>query len=487
MNKLKFTLGVCLVIGCQNSLSVELAVNDGLLISEATILSPESDEYLQVGYVVTDGEKLVYVGLEKPDIQGTYQILNARDKFLIPGLIDSHVHVSSTPAISDGAAKQPKLVEEYLNQLPKSFLYYGFTTVVDLGTSSLQYIDRFKSQPLHPDIYYAGNGAVIGQGYGVTNWNETPSNFVAVKDSSKNPNIPFDPEQHTPQAVVKRIADSGAIVLKSYHEPGWAQGSDLPVPSQEMIEELKQAAHDHNMVFAVHANNAVSHRAVAEAGIDIVAHGLWNWGGLSPQNDVPPAAIRDILDIHIKKGIAYTPTSRVMYGLQAMADEKFLNDPELANVLPASVLEYYRAEKDRIYRDEFGDEPKASSYFGIGYGIARALSALKYMADHGGNIIFGTDTPSAPTFGNPPGYNGYLELVSMREAGLSLDAILDIATLNTAKAYHLSNLYGTIEPGKYANLVLLNENPLENIVAYNTIDTVIIRGKAVDRNKLKAD
>lgn len=87
---------------------------------------------------------------------------------------------------------------------------------------------------------------------------------------------------------------------------------------------------------------------------------------------------------------------------------------------------------------------------------------------------------------NPPGYNGFLEMKHWYEAGITLEKIFIAATFNNAKAFNMNDRYGTIEKGKIANLVLLNENPLKSISAYDQINSVIIHGKVYSRDTLSA-
>ena len=103
-----------------------------------------------------------------------------------------------------------------------------------------------------------------------------------------------------------------------------------------------------------------------------------------------------------------------------------------------------------------------------------------------GLVLRAADTPSSPTYGNPPGLNGFLELQPLAAAGVPLPRLLEGATIEAARAFHLDSLYGTVEAGKVANLLLLRANPLETVEAYDAIDLVVVRGKAVDRPVLAA-
>ncbi|APJ04349.1 amidohydrolase family protein [Silvanigrella aquatica] len=73
------------------------------------------------------------------------------------------------------------------------------------------------------------------------------------------------------------------------------------------------------------------------------------------------------------------------------------------------------------------------------------------------------------------------------KAGVSLDKILEAATINNAKFFNLNDAYGSIADGKIANILLLKKNPLESIEAYNEIDSVIIHGKIYEREVFSAN
>jgi imidazolonepropionase-like amidohydrolase len=95
-------------------------------------------------------------------------------------------------------------------------------------------------------------------------------------------------------------------------------------------------------------------------------------------------------------------------------------------------------------------------------------------------------TPSAPTYGNLPGLNGYLEMQQLRKAGLSLGQIFRAATISNARRFKMDSQVGTIERGKIANLVLLRKSPLESVDAYDSIVTVWVHGKQLSRDSLAA-
>ena len=72
----------------------------------------------------------------------------------------------------------------------------------------------------------------------------------------------------------------------------------------------------------------------------------------------------------------------------------------------------------------------------------------------------------------------------MAAAGISASHIFSAATINGPRQFGLDNLYGTIEPGKIANLLIMLENPRQNVAHWQTIDTVILHGKPIRRESL---
>jgi imidazolonepropionase-like amidohydrolase len=100
-------------------------------------------------------------------------------------------------------------------------------------------------------------------------------------------------------------------------------------------------------------------------------------------------------------------------------------------------------------------------------------------------LLFGTDTPSNEGIGNPPGLNGRLEIGHWADAGVALSRILSAATLDNAVAFGMSDR-GTIEVGKRADLLLMKNDPLKSVAAYDSIETVFLNGEAIARASLVA-
>ena len=112
---------------------------------------------------------------------------------------------------------------------------------------------------------------------------------------------------------------------------------------------------------------------------------------------------------------------------------------------------------------------------------------IGYLATKNARFLFGTDTPSAPSYGYLPGLNQYLEMQDLYRAGVSLPQILKAATIDNARAFRLDSQFGTIEPGKIANLLLLKKSPLASLEAYDSITMIWVHGKPILRDDLAAN
>jgi imidazolonepropionase-like amidohydrolase len=257
-----------------------------------------------------------------------------------------------------------------------------------------------------------------------------------------------------------------------------------------MIRDVIRESHARGLPVLIHANSLAAWRFATEARVDVIAHGMWNWDELERAGKELPAPIRALLDTVVARRIGFMPTLRVIEGLGAMFDPAFLDDPRLARVLPPSLIAWYRTPAGQAYAAEmrrgFGSasDGRIRKIF---RGVAdHGAAATRYLVSRGGRLVFGSDTPSGPTYGNPPGLNGFLELQRLAAAGVPLPRLLEGATVGAAKTFHLDSLYGTVEAGKVANLLLLRANPLKTVEAYDAIDLVVVQGQVVDRSVLAA-
>jgi imidazolonepropionase-like amidohydrolase len=467
-------------------------VNDGTIIENVTLISPErSVPLLHADVVLRDG-RIAAVGrnlIPGPRVRR----IDGSGRFLIPGLIDSHVHAGHSAALDDDAIDaHPELWAAYRAQVPRAYLAFGFTSVVDLDLSPS---DKawFEGTPLHPRFYSCGRGIKVAGGYMAFDVPPLSSpnfpNLVYEPKEAEHWPKSLDPADYTAERAVSRAADAGAICVKAFVESGFGV-FHWPYLHTETLQKIQAAARARKLVLMVHANGVDSWRSALDAHADIIAHGLWIWPG-DLGSPVPPPEANDLIAEAARSGAHVQPTMQTVAGERAMIDPSLLEDSRLSMALPPSVIGYLRSAEGVKVRITLLDEyRKASPPSGfepaLTATIQRTRATFNTMLKEHVPLIFGSDTPGVDGFGNPPGLNGRLELQNWADAGAELSLILRAATLDNATALGLSHDLGSIEIGKRADLLLLKENPLANISAYDSIETIFLNGEPIAREALRA-
>jgi imidazolonepropionase-like amidohydrolase len=473
-----------------------------LQIEHVTIVSPERSGPMRDAFVRVHDGRIVAVSTGNratAQSNGHTMTIDGSGLFLAPGLIDSHVHLSEVPGMTpEQEAQHPDIAKAVREQIPRSFLLYGFTTLIDL-ISTPHDMARWKSHDIVPDTYFCG-GAALMDGYPM-NYAPKPqryqgSPYMLIEPGTQAPDG-IDPALHTPQAVVARMKADGAICVKSFFERGFGAVRDVPVPKLETMRAVVKAAHAAGLPVLMHANSDEAHRFGVAAGVDILAHGMWNWNQeKSTASELTPA-IKKIWDDELANNVGVQPTIQVLYGIADLFSTSFLSDPRLSGVLPSSLIDWYRSPEGQwFHMTLFNDMklPADATPQQIERDINERLASVvdhvrhetAYLAARHGRILFGTDTPSAPTYANPPGLNGWLEMQRLLDAGESAAQIFESATLTNARALKLDRDIGTVQVGKRANLLLLRQDPTQTIDAYAGIAKVILNGRVLEPAELAA-
>ena len=474
---------------------------NSLLIENVTILSPDQAQPLGNRYVLVRDGRIAAVSDKPIPAPADARRLDGSGKFLTPGLTDAHVHVSDAVGLPFGS-QDPAIAameKDFFAQQPRSYLYFGVTQVLDTANRP-ERVTLFAAQKQHPDIYRCGVAPVV-DGY--------PLVFVdkAIRHTFFNDYI-FEPAnarehplpaganaaEHTPEAVVERIAKSGALCVKVALEDGFGDATDWPVMSANTLRRVRVATKKHGLFLAVHANALDMQRIAVNGDVDLILHGVWNWNQLNDSQGMPKEIADHLRSVRDRK-IGYQATLRVIPGVMDLLDPRLLDDPVYAKVVPPSLLAWYRTEPAQWFKRQiFGPNVDAAAVL-AGQRAAnehwatseKGMRALRHLYELGQPMLLGSDTPSAPTYGNQPGYDTYKEMQLMVQAGIPLSAIFAAGTINNARQLGLEKDYGTIEQGKIANLLLLDANPLASLAAWTTIDKVILRGEPIDREMLAAD
>jgi imidazolonepropionase-like amidohydrolase len=473
-----------------------------LQIEHVTIVSPERVAPMRDALVRVHDGRIVDIQRASATAQSRRDanVIDGSGLFLAPGLIDSHVHLGEIPGMrSDQEAQHPDIGRAAWDQIPRSYLLYGFTTLIDL-ISTPQGMARWKSHDIAPDAYFCG-GAALMDGYAM-NYAPKPKRYqdwpyMLIEPGTQAPDG-IDPALHTPHAVVSRMKSDGAICVKTLFERGFGGVRNLPVPKLETVREVVKLAHAAGMPVLMHANSDEAQRFGLDAGVDILAHGMWNlYQEHSITSEVTPG-MKKILDEELARNIGLQPTMQVLYGLRDVAGTSFLSDPRLTRVLPSNLIDWYRSTEGQWFHvavsqdmklaaDATPSQLEQAANEGFAPVIDRSRHGTAYVVAGHGRILFGTDTPSAPTYANPPGLNGWLEMHRLIEAGETPRQIFKSATLTNAQALKLDRDIGTVQVGKRANLLLLRQDPTQTIDAYAGIAKVILNGRVFDPSELAAN
>ncbi len=492
-----------LILALQGCVSPRPSHPADILITNAVLISPEREKPLQGAWLAINGDRIVAVGDGAPPA-GASEIIDAQGKYLIPGLIDSHVHLYHATGLKRRYTDDfDRLYAAYMAQQPRSFLYYGFTSIIELNSDE-EANARFLSSPQRPRLFHCGQGVILSDGFmamelGATSVGEAYPGYLidTYRDAPAPPGA--DPAAHTPEAAVRHIKDSGGRCVKAYYEEAlWWPGDEPPafsLPTPEIMRDLVGEAHHQDMPVILHATTPAGHEFALATGVDILAHGMWEWPGQAFDAPEPQETYADIASRIAASETWLQPTFASIRNTASLFNEAVLADPRWVNAVPSSYMDYLKgdAQKQRdMFLAVFEHKLRENGETAPVPALQRAFN-LRYqrligkMAENGANLTFGTDT-AVGAFGwaSPPGLAGLWEIGIWDAAGIDPETIFKALTINNASAFGLSDDLGTLEAAKLADLLLLRENPLEDVSAYDTIELVITGGSVIDRQSLSA-
>jgi imidazolonepropionase-like amidohydrolase len=238
--------------------------------------------------------------------------------------------------------------------------------------------------------------------------------------------------------------------------------NDTPPP---VYSALIDQAHKRGLRVAAHLYYLKDARGLIDAGVDVIAHGVRD-------QDIDAALIAEIK----RRGVGYIPTlTRDLAVFVYETTPAFFKDPFFLRHIEA-----YRREvtllSDPAQQEKTRNSEQART---IKQALQQGTRNLKRMADAGAPIALGTD--SGTNLGQWQGYFEHVELEMMVQAGLTPMQALVASTGGAARVMKLDQQLGTIQPGKWADLLVLNANPLDNIRNTRQVDSVWIAGGRLAR------
>ncbi len=393
--------------------------------------------------VIGDDGRIAWAGpASRLRAPGGAQRLDLGGRYVIPGLIDLHVHL----AVSDGLATAPvHLTRANMERDLRNYAAYGVTTVQVMGTDSdhvfaIRHAQRATHRPSEARVYTAGQGIVFRGGYGGV---PTINRPVATPQEA--------------EAEVDRQAANGVDFIKFWVDD---ELHTMPPMPPEISAAVIRAAHRHGLRAIAHIFYLADAKRLVEQGVDGFAHGVRD----QPVDQALVDAMRRRGTWQVAETLS-REASMFAYGAPA----PFLSDPFFTRAVRPEVLAQLR---DPARQQRLAANPHFGEFPGF---LEQAQANLRRLAAGGVNIGFGTDSGPVSRFG---GYFAHWELELLVQSGFTPAEALRMATGNAARFLRANDL-GTLQRGRWADLVVLDRDPLADIRNSRSIHAVYVAGRMV--------
>ncbi len=425
----------------------------------ATLVNTDGTKPVKNAVILVEGSKITKVGTaKKVKIPKGAEIINAEGKWIIPGLVDAHIHFFQ----SAGLYTRPDVIdlrkfvayeEEELAQirenLPDTFARYmrcGITSVVDVGGPFWNYDVRelARKTKLAPRVFVAGPLISTYQPEALTTGDPPIIKVTSVEEA---------------QNLVRRQIEKKTDFIKIWYIVRSGQKPEDHLP---LVKATIQESHKNGLRVIVHATQLETARTAVKAGADILAH-------IVTDKEVDQEFIKLLKD----NNVILTPTLVVFEGYgEVLSQQVELSAPEFDYANPYIISTFFDLRElpedaipQRVLEGIKNPQPISPNPV--------VLKNLKLLQDGGVTIAAGTDAGNIGTLHGP---SIFREFELMAEAGLSPQQILTAATINGAKVTGWQKKLGTIEAGKLADMVILNSDPLQDIRNTSDIHLVIKDG-----------
>jgi imidazolonepropionase-like amidohydrolase len=464
-----FVLAASVLLGsCSHPGQSALAITHVTLI-DATGSAPQPDTTVLIA-----DHRIASVGPAKTiRIPRDTQVFDGAGKFLIPGLADMHVHLTGS--------SEPAGSREFILPL---LIANGITTMRDMGG----YLESLI--PLRHDIE---GGKRVG-----------PQIFFA------GPYLDGSPPSFQPSLVVTNSVEAAEDVHQLV-----AQGVDFikvqSVLSREAYFAIARSCRQEHITFVGHVPDAVTAAEASDAGQKSIEHltgvlracakdephlmreQLRNGGRketlararareLTVERELlqtySGTKAAELMEKFVRNRTWQVPTLILLRNLAYATPQIDRSDNLAARYVPHKILEQWLA-----VRHEQNEGATSQEFVLRAALLQRSIQLVGTMQASGVSIMAGTDTGAPYVF---PGFALHNELALLVQAGLTPMQALQAATKSPADFLGKTKTQGTVEPGKFADLLLLDANPLDDIRNTKKIRAVVLRGKLLDRNDLDA-
>ncbi|WP_046758435.1 amidohydrolase family protein [Kordia jejudonensis] len=382
--------------------------------------------------------------------------IDGTGKWLLPGLIDSHIHLFQSgslytrPDAIDLTKFRPyederKWLRQNAPDALKRYLQSGITTIIDVGGPLYNYKvrDLYSDNTSYPNIYLTGPLISTYQ----------PKAF----DIEDSPIMKVNTPKEAIDLVKKQVPFKPDFIKIWYINRGDADAN------YEIVKATIEESHKHNLKVAVHATQLETAKRAIKAKADILVHSVREpideeFIKMIASNNVsyiPTLMVSDKYTEAFTQEITFSNTELRLanpFPIKSFSDHKQLNNDKQFELYKRNNIAYKKRqiEENRIESEN-----------------------LKALQKKNINIATGTDAGNIGTL-HATSYQEEIEL--MQKAGLSNLEIIQASTINAAKVLDKDNEIGSIEVAKLADLIILENNPLENLKALQQISHVVKAG-----------
>ncbi len=439
----------------------------GVFLIRNTRIFTGDGKVIENGAVLVRDGKIagVYEGAGPDPDQLKAETVEGAGKTLLPGLIDTHVHLAASGGISTDS--QDYDVDKTMPHSAAALLYSGVTAARSVGDgldASLRLRNAVRDGArLGAQLFVCGPMFTAEGGHGTEFVDHLPA---AIKDTVKAQLVrtPKTPEEARKQ--VRELKARGVDGIKAILEAGWGEGMLYDRLDLLLVRAVSEEAHAQHLPLATHTGDARDVADAVEIGSASVEHGSW-------RDEIPDP----LLERMARDGVYLDPTLAVAeaYSLYFGGKPDVLNNSLVQQVVPARLL---KGTREFLASGKGADAAKGELFKRALY-IARANLLRAWNA--GVPLVMGTDS------GNPMVFHGpslHHELQLWVEAGIPVTVALQAATVNAAKLLGAEKRIGAIRTGMDADLLLVDGNPLQEIAATERISLVVFKGERIRRAAL---
>jgi imidazolonepropionase-like amidohydrolase len=462
---LKFValLATANAVGLSGQVSHELATPaEHIALVGGTVINPADGKITRNATVFIDNGRISSIATNMV-MKYSGRSINCIGKFILPGYVDTHVHFFQSADLftrPDGAdfnsvrpyQNEVAWIKSHLDDVFARYIRCGITSVVDVGGPMWNFEVRKTANATAKAPRVAIAGPLIS------------SVSRAKLDLGDPPIVKIDtPEQA--REFVRKLAEQKPDLVKIWY----IVDKDHPVDSfRPIVRATIEESHAHKIRVAVHATELETARAAVEEGADVLVHSVID----KPVDDAFVKLLKEHHVILCPTLVVFERYGRTFsHQLNLTPEEQKWGNPEVIASLDVTKIPQDKLP-DRV-KTALADPKAALDRIKKTYEIA--LPNLKKLEDAGVTIAAGTDAGNIGTIHGPALFR---EFQLMKEAGLTPMQILQCTTANAAKLFggDTGAHIGQMAPGYFADLVILNSNPVEDIAHASDIDTVIKNG-----------